>query len=761
MKKRILVLCPHPVNVAPGQRLKYEQYFDAWKNEGYEVEVSPFMTNRFWDIVYKPGNVLEKVVWTIFGYLRRIKDLFRLKNYDIVYVFLWGTPFGTPLYERWVRKLSKHLIFDIDDMVFLGHSSHANRFFEPLKGKNKMIYLMKKADHVITCTPLLDQFTRKFNINTSDISSTVDTEGRYQVVNPYTNDSKVVLGWSGSHSTSKYLYLLKDVLVDLAKEYDFKLLVMGDDSFHLNGVDVEARAWSEEIEMSTLEQFDIGLYPLPNEKWVYGKSGLKAIQYMALGVPTVATAIGANFRIIENDKNGYLVESGNFNLWKDYLGKLISDASLRKRLGNEARKTIVEKYSVSANTKRYLKVFKSVERIKPYSAKLDSQVLERKKITLFTVSMDGGGAERVMASLANSLCEKYEVDLILLSSNLKQSVNEGVNVILLRSGNKSLGSVRKLLNIPLAAYRLSKYLKNEKPEILISFLNRPNIISVLSKYFGHHQKIVISERTFPSRAFSSSKWTDRLTRLLIRKLYNKADSVVVNSIGTYNDLMEKYKVDKSKLSILNNPIDFESIKVRKNEEIPFVYRREGFRFLMLGRIDTNKNQLGAAMAFLKANIHNSYFYIFGEGSQKEELEKYVEEYDLGNKIIIGSYQDNPYKWIEYCDCVVLNSTFEGFPNVLLESICLTTPVVSSDCESGPREVIALDVGKISFENNRYVSDRGILYPVGSEKGLIAGLTYVAENANTFHKNPKLLAEFEADFSILTVTENLESILFEN
>ncbi|MGB0391644.1 MAG: glycosyltransferase [Salibacteraceae bacterium] len=759
MKKRILVLCPHPVNVAPGQRLKYEQYFDAWEKEGYEIEVSPFMTNRFWDIVYKPGNVLEKVVWTLFGYLRRIKDLFRLKNYDIVYVFLWGTPFGTPLYERWVRKLSKHLIFDIDDMVFLGHSSNANRLFEPLKGKNKMIYLMKKADHVITCTPLLDQFTRKFNINTSDISSTVDTEERYQVVNQYTNDSKVVLGWSGSHSTSKYLYLLKDVLVDLAKEFDFKLLVMGDASFNIKGVNVEAHAWSEEIEMPTLKKFDIGLYPLPNEKWVYGKSGLKAIQYMALGVPTIATAIGANFRIIENDKNGYLVDSGNYTLWKEYLGKLISDAVLRKRLGTEARKTIEDKYSVSANSKRYLDVFKSVERIKPYKGDITFQALGKKKITLFTVSMDGGGAERVMANLANSLSEKYNVDLILLTSNLKQDINENVSITLLNASNKSLGSVRKLLNIPFAAYKLSKYLKNEKPDVVVSFLNRPNIIAVLSKYIAHHQKIIISERTFPSRAFSSSKWTDRLTRLLIRSLYNKADSVFVNSKGTYIDLMERYNVDQTKLSVLNNPIDFVAINNKKNEEIPFTYKRDGFRFLMLGRIDTNKNQIGAAVAFLKANIPDSYLYIFGEGTQKVDLEKYVAKHDFEKRIIIGSYQDNPYKWIEYCDCVVLNSTFEGFPNVLLESIYLSTPVVSADCESGPREVIARDTNEFKFKDNTHVSDRGVLFPVGSEEGLIAGLVYVAKNANNFNGDSNRIVEFEEKFSMESVVKNLESILF--
>jgi L-malate glycosyltransferase len=360
MSKKILIICPHPENVAPGQRLKYEQYFEHWRNEGYSLKISSFMTLRFWNIVYLKGYLFEKVFWTIIGYFKRIGTLFLIPFYDITYVFLWGTPLGTSIYERLIKLLSKKLVYDIDDMVFLGHSSEANKFLQSLKGKSKMIYLMKKANHVITCTPRLDEFVRQFNSNTTDISSTVDTDVRYQPINTYKNDHQIILGWSGSHSTSKYLYLLSSVLQNLAQKYDFKLIVMGDKTFAIEGVNIEAFDWKEDIEITTLQQFDIGLYPLPDEEWVYGKSGLKAIQYMALGIPTIATALGANFRIIESDKNGFLVAPEDYNSWEKNIESLILNENLRQSLGIAARNTIINNYSINANKNKYSSIFKMI-----------------------------------------------------------------------------------------------------------------------------------------------------------------------------------------------------------------------------------------------------------------------------------------------------------------------------------------------------------------------------------------------------------------
>ena len=352
-KKKILFVCPYPENVAPSQRLKFEQYYDHFRAAGYDVHTTAFISPAFWKIIYKPGKLGGKIWHSFLGYCRRFGGLFRLRKYDVVYVHLWVTPFGPPVFEALYRAFARRLVYDIDDLVYLGTKSKANPVTNWIKGRKKPVYLMRHADHVITCTPYLDSFARKYNQRTTDISSTINTD-LYRPKTDYSVKEKFIIGWSGSHSTSKYLHLLDGVLRELAKTYAFKLRVMGDASFALDGVDVEALPWKEEYEVGVIRSFDIGLYPLPDEEWILGKSGLKALQYMAAGVPTVATGIGTIHRIIEDGINGFMVKS--MDEWKEVIARLITDEALRKRIGTEASKTVEDRYSINANKTTYLSI---------------------------------------------------------------------------------------------------------------------------------------------------------------------------------------------------------------------------------------------------------------------------------------------------------------------------------------------------------------------------------------------------------------------
>jgi L-malate glycosyltransferase len=354
MTKKILFVCPYPENVAPSQRLKFEQYYPYFREAGYKIEITSFIDHRFWKVVYKSGFLGSKIFYSLLAYLRRINYLFRLRTYDVVYVHLWVTPFGPPLFERLYRLLSKKMIYDIDDLIYLSNvNSRSNPLVSVIKGRKKPLYLMKVADHVITCTPYLDEFVRKYNQHTTDISSTINTE-LYTPKNEYSRKEKFVIGWSGSHSTSKYLHLLDNLFKHLAKEHEFKLLVMGDSNFTLEGVEVEALLWKEEYEVNVIRSFDVGVYPLPDEEWVLGKSGLKALQYMALGVPTVATAIGTIHRIIQDGDNGFLVSDAAG--WKEKLLLLMNDQATRERMGRRAAITVEERYSMHTNKKTYLRI---------------------------------------------------------------------------------------------------------------------------------------------------------------------------------------------------------------------------------------------------------------------------------------------------------------------------------------------------------------------------------------------------------------------
>jgi len=360
-KKSILVICPFPQDVAAGQRLKYEQYFNHWRDNGYEITVSSFMNQYMWEVVYLKGKYLSKIIGTITGYFYRLHDLFRISKYDIVYIHMWVTPFGSILCERIVRALSNRLVYDIEDNTITKAISNVNSIITPLKNPNKNKFLMKTADYVITSSPALNKYCLGLNNNKKCkyISSSVDIV-RFFPINTYSNNKKITIGWTGTFSSKEYLDLLRDVLITLRGRLDFKLLVIGNFEYEFPEMDLEVIQWSAESEVKDMQKIDIGIYPLSDNPWVFGKSGLKAIQYMAFGLPTVATNIGTTPKIIKHMKNGLLVN--NDKEWINALEELIKNPKLRKSLGHEARKTVVDKYSINSIKMKYFSIINGMYR---------------------------------------------------------------------------------------------------------------------------------------------------------------------------------------------------------------------------------------------------------------------------------------------------------------------------------------------------------------------------------------------------------------
>jgi L-malate glycosyltransferase len=355
VKKTILIICPFPQDAAAGQRLKYEQYFNHWRDNGYEITVSSFMDQSMWNVVYLKGRYISKIIGTIIGYFYRLRDLFHISKYDVVYVHMWVTPFGSTLFERIVRALSNKLIYDIEDNTITTVSSNVNSIIAILKNSNKNKFLMKMADYVITSSPTLN--THCLNVNNQKkckyISSSVDI-ARFLPINTYSNNKKVTIGWTGTFSSKEYLDSLRGVLKTLRSRCDFKLLIIGNFEYEFQEMDIEIIQWSSEREVEYMQKIDIGIYPLSSDLWVYGKSGLKAIQYMAFGLPTVATNIGTTPKIMEHMKSGLLVN--NDKEWVDTLEKLVKNPKLRKSLGQAARKTVVDKYSTNVIKSKYLSI---------------------------------------------------------------------------------------------------------------------------------------------------------------------------------------------------------------------------------------------------------------------------------------------------------------------------------------------------------------------------------------------------------------------
>jgi L-malate glycosyltransferase len=356
-RRRGLFLTPYPLHCAPSQRLKFEQYYPAFADDGIEVVVSPFVTPAFWRILYRSGHLWQKAWFVCIGHLRRLRDLWRARQFDFVYVHLWALPFGPPWFEEFLARRGVKLVYDIDDLIYLPKASAANQFVSTLRKRDRIVRIVAAASHVIVCTEHLRRFALEHNRHVTNISSTIDTE-TYRPRRHSEDRRSVTIGWSGSHSTAPYLHALAPVLRELSRRYEVRLLVIGDEHFRIDGVNVEARAWSLERETADLAEMDIGVYPLPDEEWVLGKSGLKALQYMGIGVPVVASRIGAACDFITDGDNGFL--AGSDAEWVEKLARLIDDPPLRARVGARGHATVEARFSVRVTAPAYLAIISAL-----------------------------------------------------------------------------------------------------------------------------------------------------------------------------------------------------------------------------------------------------------------------------------------------------------------------------------------------------------------------------------------------------------------
>jgi len=354
---RGLFLTPYPSHCAPSQRLKFEQYYASFEEHDIRVVVSPFVTPALWRVLYRRGFWIRKLVLSAWGHLRRLRDLRRARRFDFVYLHLWALPFGPPWIEERLARRGVKVIYDIDDLIYLPRASAANPFLRAFRRRERVIRIMRAASHVVVSTAYLGRFAADHNAHVTVISSTIDTD-EYRPRRHSGARDGLTIGWTGSHSTAPFLSGIAPALQKLSRRFSIRLLVVGAAPFTMDGVEVEARPWSLARETADLSEMDIGVYPLPDEEWVLGKSGLKALQYMGTGVPVVASRVGAACEFIRDGDNGFLV--GSHEEWVDRLSRLILDPALRARMGQAGRATVEQRFSVVQTAPTYLRVIDSV-----------------------------------------------------------------------------------------------------------------------------------------------------------------------------------------------------------------------------------------------------------------------------------------------------------------------------------------------------------------------------------------------------------------
>ncbi len=356
---RVLAVVPSIYDTSPGQRFRLEQWWPLLREKGVEITYAPFETERLRKLLYKKGFSIEKVLAIMESFKKRLDEIKSVKEFDLVYIFREAALLGPPWFERKIARLGVPIVFDFDDAIFVPYKSPANGYLSYLKFPQKTGEICRISTQVIAGNQYLADYASRFNENVTIIPTTIDTE-KYRVVEKNSGKTTLTIGWSGSFSTVQHLDTIKDVFRELAKTESFKLKVIGTPDYKIHGVDVESINWQAETEVEELSQIDIGVMPLPDDNWSKGKCGLKALQYMALGIPTICSPVGVNSTIIQDGENGFLANSKEE--WIEKLKMLLHSSELRRKFGLAGRKTVEEKYSARVQAPRVYDVFcKAVE----------------------------------------------------------------------------------------------------------------------------------------------------------------------------------------------------------------------------------------------------------------------------------------------------------------------------------------------------------------------------------------------------------------
>lgn len=353
---KILFIAAHRPDRSPSQRYRFEQYFDFLRENGYECELSYILSEADDKAFYSSGSITQKFLITLKSARKRMKDVIRSNQYDILFVQREAFMTGSSFFEKRFSKSTAKLVFDFDDSIWLLDTSNANKMWAWMKSAKKTGQIISVADVIFAGNNYLSDYAKQFNNNVKIIPTTIDTK-LFQRKTDYSNSEKICIGWSGSLTTIKHFEAALPYLKQIKKKYGDNVFfkVMGDDTYYNKELDIKGIPWASNSEVDVLSSFDIGIMPLPDDQWVKGKCGLKGLSYMALEVPTIMSAVGVNPDIIADGVNGFLASTDEE--WMDRLSQLIESFELRRTIGKKGRETVEKYYSYGSQKNNYLNAF--------------------------------------------------------------------------------------------------------------------------------------------------------------------------------------------------------------------------------------------------------------------------------------------------------------------------------------------------------------------------------------------------------------------
>lgn len=353
-----------------------------------------------------------------------------------------------------------------------------------------------------------------------------------------------------------------------------------------------------------------------------------------------------------------------------------------------------------------------------------------KKIAFLINSFSSGGAEKVLSQIATELNTNNNIYVIMLENNNFYKVNN-LNTVYLSNDNGQENGIIKLFKIPLLAYRLIKFIKKNDIDIVQSHIFRANYINLFAKVLGSTHEVQIVNTVSISAKYLKNELKNKINLMLIKYLYKYADKIICKSKEMMVDLKKYSKVNSE--YVIYNPYNIDNIKLLSNERVDdFNFNKNQKYLITVGRLHKDKNQKFLIEAM--KSLTDYHLLIIGEGTCKHGLLEYSTSLKVDERVHFLGRKVNPYKYISKSDFFVSASLAEGFPNVLVEAMICKTPVIFSDCQTGPREILAPKTNFINKLKNGYsIEEFGILFSSNDLKSFIDSINFLNNNLELIEK----------------------------
>lgn len=361
----VLAFASYPVESA-ATRYRLIQFVEPLAEKGINLTVAPFLSSADFAAFYNQGGFSSKVFGMLAPLRNRLLDAFSAKKFDVLFVQREALMFGPPLFEWLALAVGKcPLVLDLDDATYVRYVSPTyGRLGSALKFFGKTDALIKKSAAVVCGNRFIAEYVENKGAKAVIIPTVADTDK----LHPVAKENEIpVIGWIGTHSTFPLLAAIFPVLQRLAEKHDFilKIIGAGREDVKIPGVKIENTVWKLTDEIAGMQSFDIGLYPIQTlenapPEWIAGKSGFKAIQYLAAGIPYVVTPVGVCAEIGEKDRTHF--EATSEAEWYEALEKLLLDKNLRQEMGARGREYSLKHYTVPAQTEILAEAFRKVYR---------------------------------------------------------------------------------------------------------------------------------------------------------------------------------------------------------------------------------------------------------------------------------------------------------------------------------------------------------------------------------------------------------------